>query len=156
MKRCVITTDRLRLSAGPPHTTTIFLVPPLSSESRHTDGHGDRLKSTQRKDINEEREDRCRGIKTPTASTRGHFLGQLIERAVWVLSATGAEELLSLAIQTAAHSGRWDEPTDPRAEKDRSSGLHRLLLTARIEGKCDAPKHTDARVRSSSLNLLQQ
>lgn len=53
----------------------------------------------------------------------------------------GPEELLSLAVHTAAHSGRWDRPTDPRAEKDRSSGLHRLLQTKRIEGKCDAPKH---------------
>lgn len=68
----------------------------------------------------------------------------------------GPEELLSLAVHTAAHSGRWDRPTDPRAEKDRSSGLHRLLQTKRIEGKRDAPKHTNTCVCSSSLNLLQR
>lgn len=51
MKRCVIATDRLRLSAGPTHKTTILLVLvlPVSSESRHTDGRGGELKSTQKK-----------------------------------------------------------------------------------------------------------
>lgn len=62
------------------------------------------------------------------------------------------KELVSLTVRTAAHSGRCGQPTDPRAEKDRSSGLHQLLLTKRIEGKCDAPKHVFIH---PSLNLLR-
>lgn len=57
------------------------------------------------------------------------------------------EELLSLTVHTAALSGVGGrQPADPGVPKDRSSRLHQLLPTERIEGKRYAPKR--ARVRT--------
>lgn len=145
MKRCVIATDHLRLSAGPTHKTTI---PFPSSELRilplQTGVHSDDQKSTKRHQQrarwrcgdmrgNENTDSYHSGI-LPRTEKRGQY-GSLVQRK--------PEELLSLTVHTAALSGRC-QLTDPWVRKDRSSGLHQLLLTERIEGKRYAPKHTCA------------
>lgn len=137
MKRCVIATEHLRLSAGPTRKTTTPLLP-VSSEYCH-DRQVDTLTTeSQPKDIGDEADVApasgiWRGVGVWGGRRRQvppRDASWVTGRAVRVLSAMEARraarfiQLLTLGGVVSPH---------------KSSGLHQL--SKRIEGKRDAPKH---------------